>query len=139
MTPFLVERWGDKLATTALEVQLSDVNGKYMLPDDSILRNKTVVGVLTTGNPSGNAKSPMGRDLVSDAALQSSFITLKKGNDEIIEDHPVTDFLRSEYDCCLRLLEFCGFSPSKSFITVTNTSLISAGESIMLHFVYVKE
>lgn len=136
MTPELVQKYGDKVATTSVEVLISGTGGVYALPDDSILRTKTILGIMVMPNEDGSAKSPINRTLVSDEAVNSSYITMKFVNDDVINLHPLSDFRVDKNDKAIRRLEICGLNPSKSYIKVGDTSLISDGESIMLQFVY---
>lgn len=139
MTPELIQQYGDKVATTSIEVQIGSTSGTYPLPDDSILRDKVVVGLFVMSNGSGTAKSPMNRALASEAAVNSSYLTLKFVNDDVISSHPLSDFRPSKEDRSIRRIKICGFNPSKSFIKVADPALIAAGQSIVLQFIYLNE
>jgi hypothetical protein len=136
MTPELVKEYQDKVATTSVEVEIGGTSGTYALPDDSILRDKRILGFFVMPNESGTAKSPMNRPLASEAAVNSSYLTLKFVNDDVISSHPLSDFRTNKDDRTLRRWDICGLNPSKSYIKVGDTSLIAAGQSIILQFVY---
>ena len=134
MTPFLIEKFGDKLASTAIEVQVTSTNGTYFLPDDAILRNCRVVGLIVSDNQDDSALSPTTlRPLVSNEVVRSSFLTLKSMNDEVIHKHPLNDFLTANQAGDIRLLDFNGFNPQKSFIELSACPLKNVGESFLLH------
>jgi hypothetical protein len=136
MTNYIVERYGENWGTTSVEVQIGNTAGTYFLPDNSIVRNKRIIGLFVMSNEDDTANSPTGRPLVADEAVRSSYITLKKDNDEIIHEHALSDFLQNPANDRLRLLNLCNMNPQKCKIQVSNTSLVSAGESIVLQFVY---
>lgn len=139
MTPELVKQYGDRVATTSVEVQIIGTGGTYSLPDDSILRDKTILGFLVMPNESGSAKSPLGRPLASEAAVNSSYINLKFVNDDVISMHPLSDFRPNKEDRSFRQWAICGLNPSKSSIKVADPALIADGQSIMLQFIYLND
>lgn len=139
MTPELIQQYHDKVATTSVEVEINGTGGTYPLPDDAILRDKTILGFLVMPNGSGTAKSPMNRALASEAAVNSSYLTMKFVNDDVISSHPLSDFRPSKEDRSIRRWEICGLNPSKSFIKVADPTLIADGQSIMLQFIYLND
>lgn len=139
MTTELIEQYGDRLRSHSVEVPIPTAsNGKFMLPDDSILRNEKIVALFVPDNQDDSAKSPLGNTLVSNAAVRSGFLNLKFENEEVYSDHPLSDLLSSSSDRSIRRLEMAGLNPSKSWVVFGNTALISDGESLLLHFIYVK-
>lgn len=140
MTTELVELYGDKLRSHSIEVEiLTAANGKFFLPDDSILRNENIVAVFVPDNQDDSASSPLGSPLVSNAAVRSAYLNLKFENEEVYSDHPLSDLLITDGDRTVRRLDMCGLNPSKSWVTFGNTGLISDGESLMLQFLYAKK
>ena len=139
MSPEIVDQYGDKVASTTLEVKVSDATGKYMLPDDAILREKKILDWFVLGNPSDDAVSPSGRPLVSPAVLQSSYITLKVINDDQVSAYPLIQRVVTADDRGLSRFESCPLSPSKSFIEMGNTALATVGESYVLVFLYLND
>lgn len=137
MNAYLRDKFGDRLRSIGIEVQIPNTNGAYYLPDDAILRGKEIVGAFIGGNPNDNANSPTGRPLASNNAVYSAFLTIKEDNDNVLESHPLSDFLQTAEDRSYRILNQCNINPQRSLIQVTNTSLISAGESFYLTFIYV--
>lgn len=138
MTDSIIRLYGENWGTTSIEVEISSANGTYKLPDDSILREKRIIGLFMPSNEDGTAVSPSGRDLVSDAAARSSYINIKQNNDEVLMDHPLSDFLQTTGDRSVRLLNMCNINPQKCEIVVGDTSLITIGESVLLQFIYQK-
>lgn len=136
MTPFLVSKYGDRIGTTSVEVQIDGSGGVFKLPDDAILRNKKILGLFVQMNPDDNVNAPSGRPLASDAAVRSTYITLKQNNDEVVFEHPLSDFGQTTGDREIRILGMCDINPQKSEINITNASLVSDGESIVIQFIY---
>lgn len=138
MTEFIVSKYGENWGTQSIEVYVNGTGGTYKFQDDSIIRGKRILGMFVPNNEDDSAVSPSGRPLASDEAVRSSYITLKMNNDEVIHEHPMSDFLNSNGDKNLRMLNMCNLNPSKSEIKVGDTSLISTGESFLLQFIYEK-
>lgn len=138
MTEAIIRRVGGNFGTTLIEVLVGDTNGTYKLPDDSILRDKRIIGAFVPDNSDNTAKSPTGRSLASNEAVRSTYLTLKHNNDEVLMDHPLSDFLQESGDRVVRMLDLCNMNPQKSEITVGDTSLITAGESFLIQFIYEK-
>lgn len=136
MTQYLVDKYGQDIGTTLIEVEVDTVKSSYNLPDDAILREKTVLGLLVPDNTDDNAKSPRSRDLVSNAAVRSSYLTLKVLNDDKMDLHPMSDLLVTESQKDLRVMKTCELNPQKCTITVGNTTLLTAGESFLILVVY---
>ncbi len=138
MTQYLIEQYGERLASTAVEVQVNGTSGVYYMPDDSILRKCKVVGLILPDNADDNAVSPTSmRTLVSNSVIRASFLTLKDVNDEVIHKHPLVDFLTTSQAGDIRLLCLNGFNPQKSFIELPVSALVTVGESYLLHFLYI--
>lgn len=138
MTPFLIEKYGDRVASTAIEVFVTDTRGKYMLPDDSILREKRVVGIFINNNPDDDRFSPLERPLIDDAALFSGYLTLVDVNNHVIDKHSLIDICVNLSDRTLRVVDICRFNPSKSYVQIADAAnKIAVGESILLHFIYI--
>ena len=138
MTQYLIEQYGDKLASTSVEVEIKNNSGVYFLPDDSILRNCKIVGLTLPDNADDSVVTPESmRALVSNEVIRASFITLKDVNDEVIHKHPLIDFLTAVQAGDVRLLNFKGFNPQKSFIELPAAALRDTNESYLLQFLYV--
>lgn len=126
------------LSSHAVEVKVQDTNGKYYLPDDSVLREKEVVGIFIMENPNDNAKSILGRALVSETVLRSSYLHIVDVADRILDEHPMMDLAVGKADRSVRSVKLPDFNPTKSYITFTGTaSDITVGESYMVHFWYI--
>lgn len=138
MTDELIAKYGDNVCTHTIEVKINSTYGKYPLPDDSILRDKKIVGVFTVANPSSNRKAPAsGNNIITDAALLNSYISLFDANKQMIADHPLYDLAISASDRSHRKIAISQLTPDKSYILVSDTSLISANQSFLLHFIYL--
>lgn len=138
MNEYLVEKYGPRLRSHSVEVQVdSATNTTYRLPDDSILRDKPVVGVFTVRNPNDNAKSAIGRDIVSDEILDSSYLTIFDGNVRKIDFLPLSTFAIGENDTQVKPFDIECFTPSKSEINISTGATITAGESFLLNFLYL--
>lgn len=134
----LVEKYGDRISSTSIEVYINGTSPRvYYLPDDGILRGKQILEVFTRSNASDNIVSPTGRDVVNDTILQNSFLTLVCGNKRFYDNHPLIDLVPTLNAGLHRQLFAPDFNPSKSFISVAGSTAITAGESFLLHFIYV--
>jgi len=138
MNQFLVQKYGERLATTAIEVQVNSTSGTYLLPDDVNLRTKRVVGMFIADNAADNASAPSGRPLVSNAAIKTAYLKLKQNNDEILQSFALGALLQEQGHRDVALFDFCSMNPQKSEILVSNTSLITAGESFLLQIIFVQ-
>ena len=137
MNQFLVQRYGERLATTAIEVQITAVSNAYPLPDDVNLRDKRVVGMFISDN-AGTTNAPSGRPLVSNNAVKASFLTIKKTNDDVLDEFALGTLLQEQGHREIILFDFCSMNPQKSQIFVGNTSLISAGQSFLIQIIYIQ-
>lgn len=138
MNQFLVEKYGERLATTSIEVQIGTVTPTYALPDDVNLRDKRVVGLFIADNSADNVNSPSGRPLVSNAGVRASYLTLKKDNSDVLEQFPMASLLQEQGHRDVALFNFCSMNPTKSEVFVGNTALISAGESFVIQIIYIQ-
>lgn len=138
----VINTYGDRVRSHMVEVLITDTTGKYYLPDDDLLRNKKVVGMFTRKNPSGDVYSPdTQRPALGDIALRSAYITLKDANKELLLSHPLADFAITDEDRSHRKIVINQLTPSKSYVTIANPLVpgakIAAGQSILLHFLYI--
>jgi hypothetical protein len=142
MNENILHKYGDRVRTHAVEVQIGDTNGKYFLPDDSILRQKQIVGIFCRYNPDDNQYAPdSGRQLINENGLADAYLTLHHNNKEILSNHPLQDLAISENSREQRRIYLPELTPSKSYVIIANpttpASKIAAGESILIHFVYI--
>ncbi len=138
MTEYLIEKYRRQPASTMVEVKVNGASGVYHMPDDAILRDCRIVGIILPDNADDNAVSPTTqRPLVSNSVIRASFLTLKDVNDEVIHKHPLGDFLTTTQAGDIRVLDLNGFNPQKSFIELPVAALVTDGESYLLHFLYV--
>lgn len=137
MVPYLVNKYGAAVRAITLEVEINNASGEYYLPDDSILRQKRVVGLMVGSNPSDSAVSPKGRNLISNAAVASTVINLRAGNDLVLDTVPLNFFIQGLNGPETRVIELVNLNPLKSTLTVGDVSLVTTGESVLLTFLYV--
>lgn len=138
----VVNTYGDRVRSHLVEVLINDTSGKYFLPDDSLIREKKVVGLFVRKNPSSDVYSPdTQRPSIGDIALRSAYITLKDANKEVILNHPLADFAITDEDRSHRKLVLNSITPSKSYIVIANPTVpggkIAAGQSILIQFLYI--
>lgn len=140
MTRFLIEKYGERLRSTLIEVEvLSATTTIFKLPDSEILREKRIVGVEIPDNTADGATSPIGRPLVNNAVIRNAWLTLKKLSNDVIDQHPLQSFIVNPIGHGEpRLLDFCNFNPQKSEIVLGATTGLAAGESFCLVFYYVE-
>lgn len=136
----LYVKYGNRLRMETVEVQIANTTGMYYLPDDSILRNRQVVGFLVVSNPSDGSLAPdTGRPLISDTALKQTFLTLKCNNEIVLDRFPLLAAVADDdNDRQCTPLNYLGFTPDKSYVQIGNAaSTVAAGESLLIHFYYV--
>jgi len=138
MNQFLFQKYGEKLATTSIEVPINTVTNSYSLPDDVNLRNKRVVGMFVSDNVNDNVSSPTARPLVSNAAIKASYLTLKQNNDEVLSEFALGALLQESGHREIAMFDFCSMNPQKSEIYVSNTALITSGESFVIQIIFIQ-
>ena len=138
----LMEQYGsNNIGIRTLEIQIGNLLGKYVLPDDDFLREKQIFGFFMQNSGSGTRYAPdSSRPIVTDTILASSYLTLKCGNREIIYQHPLVQLAVSLGDREITPLNLQGLTPTQSYIQVANPSTILGGitQSFLLHFIYLK-
>lgn len=141
-----VQRWGVVPRATDVEVIVSDTNGRYKLPDSNILRGKTIVGfscrVQSQVGGADTVFSPLGRTIVDQTVINSSYLTLKSDEQRFIENFPLADAVVTTSDRRFTPLDNVrGFNPTESEIQVGNPSTpankLTTGEAFLLTFYYV--
>ena len=138
MTDELIAKYGDNVCSHAIEVKITNTLGRYYLPDDSILRNKKILGVFTYNNPNSDRKAPAsGQSIVTDAALRNSYLTLADSNKLLINEHPLADIAITGNDRQHRKVQLNTLTPDKSYILVADVTTISVNQSFLLHFIYL--
>lgn len=135
MTEYLAEKYGEKLATTTIEVKVDSASGSYALPDDEILRNKRIVGLFVPDTD--GLSSPTGRSTVRYDAIDSAYLTLKQNNDEVLMEFPLSAMSHREGHRPVALFNLCSMNPSKSYIVV-DPSEVNTGESFIITAIYVQ-
>lgn len=111
--------------------------GRLRLPDDAILAGKTIVGVaIRNQNSAANRATSSGNTLVSNAALAASFLSLYQNNKAVIDSVPaeyfVPDYRQGEF-VATRIEQF---SPSTSYITISDATRVSTGQAFEITFYY---
>ena len=140
MNQYLVEKYGASLRTYSVEVEIeSSTNNTYRLPDESILRNSKIVAIFIVRNPDDNAKSQIGRDIVPDSVLDSSYLTLFDGNKRKVEFLPLSAFAIGKDYSEIKPFSLECFTPSKSQIDISSSVTPTVGDSFLLNFVYLDE
>lgn len=137
MDRYLSEKYGEKIATHQIEVLIKDTSGKYYLPDDSILREKTVLGVAVMDNTNSDVKSPMGATHATNAAMRSGYLSLVDINNHIISRHPLPDLTVTPQDKSWMLQKLNRFNPSKSYVEFGDTTAIAANQVVLFQFAYL--
>lgn len=113
--------------------------GKFPLPDDSILRGKTIVGVAIRNQSEVlgiTRESPSGRDLVSNSALAACFVSLFQDNKAIINECPAEFFVPDLRQGNFVPVYIESFSPSTSFIRFTDNARLTLNQAVEMTFYY---
>lgn len=113
---------GRRIKETNIEIQINNSSGKYMFPDNSILRNKTIVGIYfyeeADNSPISNAA------LATKAIQDNSFVTLKSNTIELLYMSPLAAFRITDTDRSIKPLQVDELTPDQCYITVANAAAI---------------
>lgn len=137
----LQQQYPNKIGIRTIEIQMGNANGRYVLPDDDILRECQIFGFFTTDNANSNEIAPdSGRALALPATIVNSYLTLLCGSLEVVTQHPLKQMAVSSSDRSILPLQIHGVTTTKSFIRIANTGSVDpSGKSILLSFVYLNE
>lgn len=126
------------LNTATYEVEVGNrLDNRWKLPDDAILRGKTIVGIGIRGQDSGNTRKTItGKTLVSNTGLGVSFITLKQDAKAIIADTPCNTFVMDLKEGQLTPVRIPQFSPSTSYIECSDFNQLTNGQAYEIIFAY---
>lgn len=129
------------LASNTYEVVInSTAVSKFPLPDDSILRGKTIVGVAIRNQSTLDGvtrKSASGRDLVSNNALAAAFVSLFQDSKAILQDAPAEFFVPDYRQGQFVPVEIEAFSPSTSYVRFADSARISTNQVVEITFYYL--
>lgn len=128
---------GRRIKETNLEIVIPNTSGKYMFPDNSILRNKTVVGLYFYEEADNSPVTD--NDLADKAVQDNSFVTLKSNSVELLFMSPLAAFRITDTDRSIKPLWLDEMTPDQCYITVANAAGIPvvAGTSFFLTIIYL--
>lgn len=144
----LYQKYGNQVRIHPVEIFVSDTSGRYFLPDDSILRNETIIG-LSTPAPQYDAENSVDivlnspetdRPLIIRDAFFNAYLSLYNNNVQIIYQHPLSYYGVYVEDKDVQQIYTTSFTPSKSFVTIAAPATVgrlTAGQSIYLNFFYL--
>jgi hypothetical protein len=121
----------------AIEVNLVNTNGKYTFPNDNFLNGKTITAMWIPDNTEDDGFAPSGADLVPNACIRASQLTIRKDADAKVLEVQLKYFLESDGDRRVRPLNIKGFNPGTTFVNVQDTTTFTAGESIVFMVEYL--
>jgi len=130
-----------------VEVRVVDSSGKYQLDDDSILREKEILGFRIVPSPelygiAALANPPISpntsRPLATTEAIFNAYITINCGSDSIVETYHAAACINTINEPGFYSeFQFCNITPSKSYIEVAdpaNNAVV--GSSFLMMFFY---
>jgi hypothetical protein len=131
----------DTVFSEAFEVITEANKHKYELAKFKNLQHKRVLGIMVYRNSTVQRYSLTGLPLASDATFDSSFLTIQKGTTIVHENIPLVEIEQATkknigIGMPLNLTEI---DIAKSFILISPTLTVVAGEAIMLRFIYTDE
>lgn len=145
----IFEKYGNTVRVHPVEVQVNNTSGRYILPDDAILREKEVIA-LTVSPPIFDEENTVyftqnsadtDRPFITPSAFLSASLTLKNGSDAIFRNVPLSTFALYPGDKNVPQIFTSRITPSNSAITIgapTTAGRIVTGESIVLNFYYIE-
>ena len=144
----IFSQYKGKLRSHIVEVKVLDQGGKYFLEDDSILREKTLVGFFCMPSDllygiAALANQPVSPDttrpLAQTPAIFSGYLTIQCGSDSLTETYPLIAAIPTQQNPG----HYVGFTynkinPSRPFIQVADpTNNAVTGSSFILTFYYI--
>lgn len=132
----LYRRHGSRLRSHGIHIDVPNSNGKYFLPDDSILRNQTIVGLVFWSDADHSPDTNGG--VAGKDQQDNSFLTLIAGNTVLHDMIPLSLFASNPNDRDIHALYIDELTPSKSFITVSDPAThVVVNEGYFLTFFYL--
>ncbi|MCF8237697.1 MAG: hypothetical protein K9I85_06045 [Saprospiraceae bacterium] len=111
---------------------------KFILPDDSILREKEIVGIaIRNQNSAGSSQGPSGRVLVSNVALDVAFLSIFQDSKAILSETPANYFVPNYRQGDYMPVRIKQFSPSTSYVRFTDNARITAQQAVEITFYYI--
>ena len=127
------------LKMAGIEINLVNTNGKYTFPNDNFLNGKTILRWWVPDNTEDDGFAPSGANLVPNACIRASIMTIRKDSDAKGLDVQLSYFLQTDGDRRARDLRVDGFNPGTTFINIQDTATFTVGESIVVNVEYLDE
>jgi len=118
------------------EINLVNTNGKYTFPNDNFLNGKTILAMWIQDNTNDDGFAPSGANLVPNACIRASILTVQKDADAKILEFPLSWLLENAGDRRMRDMYITGFNPGTSFVMIKNTATFTVNESIVIGVKY---
>lgn len=133
-----------------IEIVTATGQTKYNLPSVTTFRDK-LVNRVEAHSVSQIAKSPLNVALIPDSALKTAYLTLAEGSNERVKDLPLIDIVPGismgvttsgtvqvgrVINDDIGNIEPMIVNHDKSYVTIADSSTISAGTVILLTFYY---
>jgi hypothetical protein len=131
---YLLNQFGSRVRETTIEIPIPNASGTYYLPDDSILREKTIVACYYQDTQTRSAFTTSA--LANKGVQRSSYLTLVSGTVNLTQRSPLPAFQITDTTKELKMLYLDSFSPSKSYITAAPAD-VTPGEVFQLTFIYL--
>lgn len=131
-----MSKYGARLAQHTVEIPITDLSGVYNLPDDTIIRDCHVLGVYVTANPDDDKHAPGGQTLISSKAMEQAYLTLKCNNLIVWNNVPFLYLQLHPTDRSIGAIDITGFTPNQSFVRIADTTQITVGQRIIIHFLF---
>ena len=100
----------------SVEFVLNSSNGKFTFPNNNELNGKTVVGICLEDNADDDLVSQSGREIVTNAAVNSCHMTLMRNSVNLELTVPLKFYQNTNGDRTIRSLFVDGFNPATSYI-----------------------
>lgn len=129
---------GARVFTHTFSVATTANKNEYSLEENSPVENRRVVGVWLMNSISSN-RDPVGSDIVNDAVLQSSFLTLEEAETNVHRLIPLQLIKKCNDNGMPFLLSINRIQMGQSKIKVGKVASIVAGENFVFQFDFIKE
>lgn len=119
-----------------IEIPLSNATGKFSFPNNNELNGKRILSISFPDNTSDNMVAPSGANVVPNACIACTYLTIRRDSDNVILDVSAKYYQETTGDRQVRPINIAKFNPQTSGIVITNTATYTVGESIIMTLEY---
>jgi len=133
---YLVElsaKYGSEIRETRIRAT-TNARGVVYLPDNGVLRNKTVLGMYYRD---GVDITEDGSPVANKNLHENSFITLRSNNEILLEKTPLAAFVITDTENAVKPLYIENLTPDQCTIEFSTTLVPTPAEDYLLTFIFL--